>query len=272
MKLKKVGIIGCGAIGKALANFIDQQLSDKIKIAALCDLDYSKAKYLSGLLKKSRPKVTQIDSLIASCDLVIEAASAKISRDIVNKCISKKKDVLVMSVGGLILKYKALFEKARKKGINIYLPSGAICGLDGLKALSLSKIDSVTLITRKPPQSLEGADFFRFRKISLANIKKEKDVFVGNAKDAIKYFPKNINVAMLLSIAGLGVEKTKVIIKTSPNFKTNSHEIIIQSKAGTIRTLSDNVAFKENPKTSYLAALSAMVVLRGIFDRIKIGN
>jgi len=272
MKVKKIGIIGCGAIGKALAKFIDRKLSDKAEIIALCDVDIDRAKDLVKLLNNSKPKVTGIDSLVRMSDLVVEAASAKISGKIVNKSINNGKDALIMSIGGLVLEYKELFKKARRKGVNIYLPSGAICGLDGIKALSLSKIKTVTLITRKPVKSLKGAEFFEKSKISLDKIKNEKTVFIGNAEQAIKNFSKNVNVAVLLSIAGLGAKKTRVMIVTSPKFKSNSHEIIIESEAGRIRTMCENVAFKENPKTSYLAALSAMTVLGGMFDSVKLGN
>jgi len=272
MAIKKIGIIGCGAIGKTLAKFIDKELSKRAEIVAICDIDNTRTKNIHKLLKNSRPKITNIDSLIKMSNLVVEAASPKISGEIVKECIDKSKDVVVMSIGGLVLSYEELFKKARKTGVKIYLPSGAICGLDGIKALSLSKIKSVTLITRKPVKSLKGAEFFEKSKISLDKIRNETTVFIGNAEKAIKNFSKNVNVAVLLSIAGLGAKKTRVMIVTSPKFKTNSHEIIIESEAGRIRTLCENVAFKENPKTSYLAALSAMTVLSGMFDSVKIGN
>ena len=223
-------------------------------------------------MKNSKPKIVNLDSLVKISDLVVESASPKVSGEIVEKCLDKRKDVIVMSIGGLVLKYKELFKKAKKIGVNIYLPSGAICGLDGMKALSLSKIRSVVLVTRKPIKSLKGAEFFEKSNISLDEIKTEKTVFIGDARQAIKNFSKNINVAVLLSIAGLGAKKTKVKIVTSPRFKTNSHEVIIESEAGRIRTLCENVPFKENPKTSYLAALSAMATLKNIFSSVKIGN
>jgi len=262
MKKVNIGIVGCGAIGKSLAMFIDTQLRPHAKLSAICDLDLSKATSLRKVLKGSKPALTNLESLIKKSDLVIECASAKVSYKIARKSVLEGRDILIMSVGGIVTKAKELFRLAEMYKSLIYLPSGAICGLDGMKALSLAGIKKVKIITRKPPKSLEG----------VGCIKREKVIFKGNALQAIKRFPKNINVSVLLSIAGIGAKKTEVQIVTSPKFKRNSHEVLIESKAGTIKTLCENVAFRENPKTSYLAALSAMAVLKGIFSSVKIGN
>jgi len=272
VKKVRIGIVGCGAIGKSLAKFIDEQLSSKAKLSALCDLDLSCAIFLRNSLKNSKPVITDLDNLIKKSDLVIESASANISYRVAKKAITKRKNVLIMSIGGIISKAKELFTLAGKNNSFVYLPSGAICGVDSIKALSLVGINRITLITRKPPKALEGAEYIIKRRINLKKIKKETVIFEGSAFDAVKNFSKNINVAGLLSIAGIGAKRTKVKIITSPKFKRNSHEVQIESSAGKITAISENVAFVENPKTSYLAALSAMVVLKNMFSSVRIGN
>ena len=272
MKKIRIGIVGCGAIGRALAKFIDKKLNKVASLSALCDLDLARALLLKNSLKRSKPVVAELDNLIKKSDLVIECASPKISYQAAKKAISKKKNILIMSIGGIISREKELFALARKNKSFIYLPSGAICGIDGLKALSLVGIKKVTITTRKPTKALEGAEYIIKKKINLRRIKKETVIFKGNALGAIKNFSKNINVAGLLSIAGIGTKKTVVWIITSPKYKRNSHEVQIESKAGKITTISENVAFTENPKTSYMAALSAMAVLKSIFDPVRIGN
>lgn len=272
MKKIRIGIVGCGAIGKSLAKFIDRELNSKAEISAICDLDLSKAITFRKSLINFKPMITDLDRLIKNSDLVIESASAKISYEVAKKAVSSGKSILIMSIGGIILKAEELFALARKNKSFIYLPSGAICGIDGMKALSLAGIKKVTLTTRKPPKALAGVAYLAQKGIDVNKIKKETVIFEGRALDAIKYFPQNINVAALLSISGIGAKKTKVKIVTSPDYKYNYHEIEIVSKAGVLKTISQNVAFKENPKTSFLAALSAMAVLKGIFDSVKIGN
>jgi aspartate dehydrogenase len=272
MKKIRIGIVGCGAIGKSLGGFIDRDLSSKAKLSAICDLDIANATSLKKKIINSKPIITSLDRLIGKSDLVIECASGKISYQVAKKAIIKRKSVLIMSIGGIISKAKELFDLARKNNCFIYLPSGALCGLDGLRALSLVGIKRVILTTRKPPKALEGAVYIKKHGIDLSKIKKEAVIFEGDAFDAIKNFPQNINVAALLSIAGLGPKRTLVKIMTSPKYKNNSHEVKIESKAGNICTICENVTFKENPKTSYLAALSAMSVLKNIFDSVKIGS
>ena len=160
---------------------------------------------------------------------------------------------------------------AKKHKTKLYLPSGAIAGLDGLQAVSLANIKKVVLTTRKPPRGLEGAPYIVRKGINLKKIRKETVIFSGSAAHAIRNFPKNVNVSALLSIAGIGADKTCVRVLCSPRYKGNSHEIHIESRAGSLDILCKNVAFINNPKTSYLAALSAMAVLKNMFRSIKIG-
>lgn len=270
MKKLKIGIIGCGAIGSKLAKVIDAELKDKATIVGLCDIIKEKVKKLS-LVLNSKPKSRELLDLIKKSDLVIEAASAKVSGYILRKAIDFKKDVMLMSIGGLLGKER-LFKIAQKKGITVYLPSGAICGVDAVKAAKGGKIKSARLITRKPPRALEGAYYIVKNKINLKKIKGEKILFDGNATDAVKAFPENINVAALLSLVGIGADKTRVRIITSPLYKRNSHQIEVEGDFGKITTKTENVPSPDNPKTSYLAILSAITTLKQILSSVRMGT
>ncbi|MBI4708486.1 MAG: DUF108 domain-containing protein, partial [Candidatus Omnitrophica bacterium] len=153
----------------------------------------------------------------------------------------------------------------------IYLPSGAICGLDGVKSASLGRIDKVTLTTRKPPRSLEGAPYLVSKGINLSQIKQETLLFEGTAEEAIRGFPQNVNVCATLSIAGIGPEKTRVKIITSPFYTSNIHEVEAEGAFGRLTVRTENVPSPQNPKTSYLAALSAIATLKQILEPVKIG-
>lgn len=266
----KVGIIGCGAIGSEIAAACQKRLKAKIDLVAVCDADTKKAETLAAALGKGVEALT-MDALIKKADLVIEAASAAISANVAEKCIREKKDCMVMSVGGLLGREK-LLESAKDKGIRLYIPSGAICGLDGLKAASIGKIASVTLTTRKPPKGLAGAPYLKEKNIDVAGIDRETVVFEGSALEAVKGFPQNINVAAVLSLAGIGAERTRVRIVTSPAYSANIHEVEITGECGVIRTRAENVPSPNNPKTSYLAIMSAIALLEGITSGIRIGT
>lgn len=267
----RVGIIGCGTIGSKIAGHIDRNLKGKAKLVALSDVDVKKAERFSGRLT-ARPKVASAESLIRSVDLVIEAASANVSGDIAKKALNAGKDVVIMSTGGLLKNYRSLFALAEKKKACIYLPSGAICGLDGLKGAKFSNIRKVTLTTKKPPEGFEGAPYVVKHNIDLGEIKEERVIFEGDAFKAMEGFPANINVAATLSLCGIGPKNTKVRIVASPSIKRNIHEIEVEGAFGKLVARTENVPSPGNPKTSYMAVLSVIATLEGILERVKVGT
>jgi aspartate dehydrogenase len=270
-KLLKIGIVGCGAIGSSLAKFIVSDFSDKAELVSLYDVEVEKAYNLSNKFNKKLAALN-LEDLINKVDLVIETTKADSSFEIAKKTISASRDIIVMSIGGIIKQYKELELKALENNAHIFIPSGAICGIDGLKAASCGKINKVILTTKKPPKAFLGNPYLLKKKIRLDNIEQDTLIFEGSASLAIKAFPQNINVAATLSIAGIGPENTVVRIVASPNLTKNIHEIEIESEAGRIFTRTENVVHPDNPKTSYLAVLSAIATLKQILEPIKVGT
>ncbi len=266
----KAGIIGCGTIGRVIADAIVRRFSDAIKLFGVCDVDREKADKLLAKLK-AKANVLSRKELIQKCDLIIEAASGTVSYEIAREAIEAGKDVMIMSTGGLLGK-SDIFEMSKKKGAKIYLPSGAICGLDGVKSAMSANVESATLTTRKPPAGLKGAPYIVENNIDLNAIKKETVIFEGTAEEAVNGFPKNVNVSATLSMCGLGAKNTKVRIVTSPDYKANSHEIEVKGDFGKLKAVTENVPMPDNPKTSYLAALSAVATLKNIISSNRIGN
>jgi aspartate dehydrogenase len=266
---KKIGIIGCGAIGREVALFVDQQLKDYVFVSALCDIEREKAEELRDKLC-TKPKITNIDDLVKRVDLVIECAHPNCVKEVLKKVIDFKKEVVILSVGGLV-KEERLLEEARKKNINIYLPSGAICGVDGIGALSLTNIKKITLVTSKPPLGFLGVDYLKKKRINLKRIKKEKVIFRGKIKEAIKYFPQNINVSATLFFAS-HFKNIEVIIKVNPYLVRNLHQIEVKTDKGNLKIEIENIPSKINPKTSVLTILSVQNLLKKMFSPFKIGS
>ena len=264
------GIIGCGTIGGVIADAIVHRFSDAVKLVGMCDVDGEKARALVGKLKIDASIFSRFE-LIKKCDLIIEAASGSVSYEVARETLEAGKDVMIMSTGGLLGK-SDIFDLAKKKGRKIYLPSGAVCGLDGVKSAMMADVKSVTLTTRKPPAGLEGAPYIVEKKIDLKSIKEETLIFEGSALDAVKGFPKNVNVSATLSLCGLGAKETRVRIVTSPEYKSNSHEIEVEGDFGKLKAVTQNVPMPSNPKTSYLAALSAVATLKNIVSSGVIGS
>ncbi|MBN2097444.1 MAG: aspartate dehydrogenase [Candidatus Omnitrophica bacterium] len=268
---KKIGIIGCGTIGAELVKAIEERFSAQAELVAVCDIDQHQAEQLKRL-SSAKPQILPADELIKVCDLVIEAAEAAVSFEIAQKTLTLGKDVMIMSVGGILEKRVELFKLAEEKTAHIYIPSGAIAGIDAVQAAKVANISSATLVTRKPPEGLAGAPYIKEKKIDLAKIKEETVIFAGTAAEAIKGFPKNVNVSATLSLAGIGAAKTKVKIITSPSYKTNTHEIELEGDFGKLACRTENLPSPANPKTSYLASLSAIATLSNILSNVKIGT
>ncbi|MBI3313548.1 MAG: DUF108 domain-containing protein [Candidatus Omnitrophica bacterium] len=270
MKKIKVGIVGCGTIGSALALILRRKFKSRAELSYLCEHHEEKAHLLMKKLGKKIPLVPAA-RLIQKSDLIIEAASAAISENIASLALRRNKEVLVLSVGGLLMN-QSWVRAARKTRGHLWIPSGAVAGIDGLLAGKQAKLRQVQIKTQKPPEGLAEAPYFRMRKFPPLKGSEQVCVFMGNALQAIRAFPQNINVAALLSLAGLGPRKTKVEIWTSRAFKRNQHEITVEGDFGKITTRAENVPSPGNPKTSYLAILSATALLEKIFSRVRIGT
>ena len=272
-KILKIGIVGCGAIGSSLARIIAVDLKGKAKVSALFDIDKEKSRLLAGLIFHSgNLEVDNLAQLIERSQLVIEGASAASSWNIAKEALVKGRDIMIMSVGGIAPHAKELYKLARKHGGRVYIPSGAIAGIDALKAAGTVRLKKVILRTIKNPASFKGVEYVVRNGIRLGNLKNDKLLFSGSAAKAIEYFPQNINVAAVLSLAGVGLDKTRVEIIASPRIKNNVHKIRIESSAGIIETCTENVVHPKNPKTSYLAVLSARATIENILSNIRIGT
>ncbi|HNV86250.1 MAG TPA: DUF108 domain-containing protein [Candidatus Omnitrophota bacterium] len=267
----KVGIVGCGAIGTQLAHVIEKKFSARCRLVCLNDLLPEKAGLLRSILE-SQPSVVSQEKLIRESDFIIEAASAKVVLPLLKKGLPLGKSVLVMSVGALLVEDQAVRKLVGKGKGTIFLPSGAIAGLDGLLAARTGGIQWVRLTTRKPPRALEGAPYVQKRGFKLAKLRNPKLIFQGSAREAVSAFPENINVAALVSLAGIGPQRTKVQIYAVPGLKRNVHEIEIVGTFGRLKVITENVPSPRNPKTSYLAMLAPGALLEKIFGMIKIGT
>jgi aspartate dehydrogenase len=277
MPKKILGLLGCGTIGTHLALAIESGNVANASLAGLFDIVHSNAKSLKTKLKSNPELYPDFDRLInSSADLIIEAASQQAVREFGKPILEAKKDLMIMSVGALAdTAYLAeLLELAAvtKGHSRIYVPSGAIAGIDAIRSVR-NLLDSLTLTTTKSPNALAGAPFFETSKVSLDTITKITSIYEGSATEAVKLFPANVNVAAVLSLAGIGAEKTKVRIVVDPQATTNQHEIIATGSFGDIKITVNNVTTPGNPKTSFLAILSATECLRSICDDgLRIGS
>jgi aspartate dehydrogenase len=250
----KLALIGGGNIGKFLLQSINiEGLLPDSKIVGIFTRNQQSAAELAA--EFDTECFPTIHSLIQSdVDLVIEAATVQVVKDYAAEILESGKDLVLSSVGALA--DQAFYHRIKGvcivNGTKVHLPSGAIGGLDVLKAAqSIGELYSVSIITRKPPEALPGAP-----------MDNEFVLFDGSASEAIELFPKNINVSIILSLAGLGPKNTWVKIISDPAVKKNSHSIEAKGSFGKLSLKVENDPMPNNPKTSYLAALSVLAALK----------
>lgn len=267
-------MLGCGAIGTQIALAIDTG-----EIPATLTHVYDDSKDASSTLVeklKNKPVIVENSHLLSSnpVDIVVEAASQNAVKDAGLSILQNKKDLMIMSVGALLDEsvYDILSDACKDFKKTIYLPSGAIAGLDGIKSIK-KELESLSITTTKHPRSLKGAKFFETSSIDLDSLNSKTTIFQGTAKEAVSLFPANINVAALLSLCGIGSEKTMVNIVADPDTNKNTHHIEACGTFGKMTFTIENFPDPANPKTSRLAILSAIETLRKYCsDEIQIGT
>ena len=272
--MKRIGLLGCGAIGTAVATAIDSGI-----IPASLTHVYDESKEASELLVsklKAKPEIVQNSHLLSSnpVDMIVEAASQDAVRDAALGILQNRRDILVMSAGALLDEpiYDILAEACKDYKRTIYLPSGAIAGLDAIRA-ARDELESVIITTTKHPRSLKGAVFFETSDIDIDAITKPTTIYDGTAREAVQLFPANTNVAALLSLAGIGADRTKVRVVADPHSKHNTHHIEARGGHGTMSFTVENRPDPANPKTSRLATLAAIESLRSYcMDGPKVGT
>lgn len=265
----RVGILGVGAIGQTIATALDRRRIDAT-LVGLADQDRAKAENFAVTLKNPAP-VLSLDTLVQSADLIVEAASQEALLEIVPRALAQGKDLLIMSGGGLLGR-EDWFRLARERGCRIYVPSGALAGLDGLKAASVGAIQSVTLTSRKPVAALQGAKYVVERGLPLESLKEETVVFEGSAKEASQAFPATANVAAAVSLVVGDRANVRVKIIAVPGGCRNIHEVMVEGEFGRLHVAVENVPSEANPRTSKLAALSALAALEGITRSLRVGT
>ncbi|HOT06429.1 MAG: putative L-aspartate dehydrogenase [Methanosaeta sp. PtaB.Bin039] len=266
----RVGLLGCGAIGREIAKAIDIGRLPAV-LAAVSDSDPSRAEALISSLQ-NRPELVGFDELASRCDLLVEAASQAAVRSAAEAALSQGRDIMIMSVGALMDRalFSDLVALARRGGGRVFLPSGAIAGLDGIRSAREGGLTSVTLTTTKPPAGLEGAPYVLERGLDLRSLHQPTMIYQGPASQAVLAFPANVNVAASLSLAS-GIDAT-VRVVADPNARVNTHEILAEGAFGRMAIRIENVPSPSNPKTSYLAALSAIATLRAAAESVRVGT
>ncbi len=261
----RIAIAGLGAIGAVVARRLDAGIPG-LALTAVATREPAKAAALKG-----QPVVAPFADLPAYADVVVEAAPAAVFRQIAQPAIASGRLFMPLSVGAL-LSHLDLVDLARQTGARILPPTGALLGLDAVRAAAEGTIHSVRMVTRKPPAGLKGAPHLEANAISLDGLDAPLKVFEGSAREAAIGFPANVNVAAALSLAGIGPDRTMVEVWADPTVTRNTHRIEVDADSTRFSMLIEGVPSPDNPRTGMLTPLSVIAALRGLVEPLKVGT
>ena len=268
MSVTRVAIGGLGAIGRVVA----RKLADGIPglvLACAAARDHAKAQAWLDAERITCPLV-EPELFPLHADLAIECAPAAVLERICRPMLEVGKQVMVLSAGALLPRPE-LAELAKQRGGQIIVPTGALLGLDAVTAAAEGRIQSVRMITRKPPHGLAGAPYLEANGISVEGLNAPKRVFAGTAREGAAGFPANVNVAAALSLAGIGPDRTMMEIWADPFVSRNCHTIEVDSDSARFTLSIENVP-SENPKTGRITALSVLAALRKLHTPLRVGT
>jgi aspartate dehydrogenase len=268
MPSTRVAIAGLGAIGRKLARALADGI-DGLELAAVAVGDRGKAEGWLAEQGISCP-VVALAELPDHCDVAVECAPAAVLEEICRPMLEAGKKVMVLSAGALLPRPE-LMELARERGGQIIVPTGALLGLDAVAAAAEGEIESVRMITRKPPGGLAGAPHLVENGISVEGLNEAKLVFKGSAREAAAGFPANVNVAAALALAGIGADATTIEIWADPGVTRNCHTIEVVSDSASFTLSIENIP-SENPKTGRITAQSALAALRKLNAPLRVGT
>jgi aspartate dehydrogenase len=264
----RVAIAGFGTIGGVLATRLDEGIPG-LRLVAVSARDPDKARQRMAL---ARPvPVLPLRELCAQAEVVVECAPAAVFREVAEPTIQAGRTFMPASVGQL-LEHADLVDLAAGAGARIIVPTGALLGLDAVRAAAEGRIDSVTMVTRKPPRGLAGAPYLEQHGVMLDGLSEPLKVFEGSAREGARGFPANVNVAAALSLAGIGPDRTRLEIWADPTVTRNTHRIVVEADSARFEMTIENVPSEDNPRTGKITALSMIAALRSLTATLKVGT
>jgi aspartate dehydrogenase len=270
----RAGIIGGGTIARLFLEHIQRgELGDTRVTAILGRNATSRGKMLAH--EHGVPFVTSLEGLIAERpDVVVEAASHEAVHRYAEPLLAKGIAVIVLSGGALCddALRETLEQAARKGGALLYMPSGGIGGLDALKAACLGGVDEVAIAVTKPPAAWKGIAYVEALGVDLDRLSEPYVLFDGTAREGVPHFPANVNIAAVLSLAGIGFDRTRLKVVADPALQYNTHFIDVRGATGNISIKLENVPAPDNPKTAWLACYSALAALKAATAPVRYGT
>ena len=270
----RVGLLGGGTIARLV---LGQTLSGGLAGIEIVALLARAGSARSGALAHEFG-ITVVQTrgalLAARPDAVLEAASHEAVREHLVALLDAGITTVVLSAGALVddRLRKSAEAAAERSGARLYVPSGGIGGLDALKTACLAGVDDASIQVAKPPAAWKGIPYVEARGLRLEGLTSPLTLFEGSAREGAPHFPQNVNIAAILAMAGIGLDRTRLKVIADPGLTLNTHTIRVAGRSGRFKLVLENVPAPENPKTSWLACYSALAALRELRSSTRYGT
>jgi aspartate dehydrogenase len=268
---RTVAVAGLGAIGGTVASSLDRNEIEGFRLVAVAARDAAKAAASVAKFAHPVPVLPVGDRLAASAEVLIDCVPAASFRETVEPAVRHGRTVITVS-GAALLDNLDLIDEARRTGALIILATGALLGLDAVRAAALGTIHSVRLVTRKPPASLANAPYLARQGLSVDKLTAPLRVFAGTTREGARAFPANVNVAAALALAGIGPDRTELEVWADPALTRNTHRITVDADSARFEMAIENVPSERNPATGKLTALSVLAALRDLAAPLRVGT
>ncbi len=258
--MRTIAIIGCGAIGEAVAAYLADHENIEIGVAVIEPGMESRARAVFG---DDVEVANDFGEVATQIHLAADCAGHPALRQHGEAILSRGTDLISVSSGALADQtlYDKLAAAAHSGGAQLRVVSGAIGALDALSAGSVGTLTQVTYRGRKPPRGWRGSP--AESKLDLDSLTEATVHFSGSARDAALEYPKNANVAASVALAGIGFDATKVELIADPDAERNVHEIVAEGEFGRCEFRIEGNSLPDNPRSS---AITAMSVVREILN------
>jgi aspartate dehydrogenase len=263
----RVGLAGLGGVGEAVGKALLAGIPG-LSLAAIAVRDEARAR---GLLPGYAGAFVPPAALAETCDVVVEGLPPALFREVAVPTLEAGRIFMPLSVGQLLANWD-LVALAADRGARILVPTGALLGLDAVRAAAEGEIASVAMVTRKPPAGLAGAPYVVENGIALEGLTEPLKIFSGTVREGVPGFPANLNVAAALSLAGIGPDRTTLEVWADPTVTRNTHTISVEADSARFTMTIENVPTQTNPRTGRITALSTIAALRGLVSPLRIGT
>ena len=266
----RVGVAGFGTIGAVVGHRLHAGEIEGMTLAGVVSGDREKARRTLGRMGSHVPVLTPTE-LAAQCDIIVECAPTSAFLEIAEPAMRAGRQMVTVSAAAL-LEHMAIIDLARRHGGRIIMATGALLGLDAVRAAAKGEIRSVTMITRKPSRSLVGAPHLAVTGVDVMALTEATLLFDGSARDGARGFPANVNVAAALALAGIGPDRTRLQIWADPHLQRNTHVIKVDADSASFEMSIQNVPSPDKPGTGRITALSMIAALESLSAPLRVGT